>query len=558
MKHFSFLFAVLFLASSLLIAQDVFQRTSEIPTLEYEPGGGGFGNVVAGVDFDGDGLPEIYACNVNFIDRCEELIPRLYKFEWNPENSTWDMKWMGEAPVIRQNSWPALSWGDLDKDGKPEIIWGIVNFIDPPVNQSCPQDPNPNPYRILAYETVGDGSDDMGVSDGFGGFSPNAATTIVTEDGVNLRPIRFDIRDIDGDGTDEIIFCDRGGDYHYGIVSVDDIPDAGGGTETWTLEASGLGDANIPEGTSNYDFSIIGTTIYLFNSNGSISPVKYENSTWAALPVLNGVAENYGSFKGSVTADLDNDGTDEIILGGWDSPTKVFVLKQAGDTLQTIDIGNTIDVVTLNGAAKGDLDSDGNWDFVFGTRGSPASDPNNAVLRVEFQGGDITDPANYVSSIIDSLLVPNPDDGQGGQLDVVHIANIDGDADDEVLYTQGYTRGVTNDTTANLAIVELKHTPVSIEVVDTGIPAEFYLDQNYPNPFNPSTTIKFGITSEMVVGLKVYNVLGQEVMTLINRNTMGAGSYNVTFDASGLASGTYIYRLVAGDYTISKKMQLIK
>ncbi|MBU2491012.1 MAG: T9SS type A sorting domain-containing protein [Bacteroidetes bacterium] len=546
MKHFFNLFFVLLLTSTLILAQDVFQRTSEIPTLEYETGGGGFGGIVAGVDFDGDGLPEIYACNTNFIDRDGELVPRVYKFEWNESTSSWDNVWNATAPLELQNTWPAFTWGDLDKDGKPEIIWAPVNYS-----------PYPELPRILVYEYQGDGSDNMGVGDGFGGFTPNASTPIVSGDGVNLRPIKFEVKDIDGDGTNELIFCDRNTDYHYGILSVDDIPDAGGGTETWTLEASGVNDATLASSGNKYDFSIIGSTIYLFNSNGDVYPVKESNGSWAASPALTGVGENYGSFKGSVTADLDGDGTDEIILGGWDSPTKVFVLKQVGDTLQTIDIGNSIDVVTLNGAAKGDLDNDGKWDFVFGTRGSPASVPNNAMLRVEFQGGDISSPANYITSIIDSMLVPEPD-GAGGQIDVVAIGNIDGDSDDELVYTQGYTRGIANDTTANIAIVGLKHTPVSVELVEQNIPSEFYLDQNYPNPFNPSTTIKFGLTREMRVELKIYSVLGQEVMTLINKDIMTAGSYNVTFNASNLASGTYIYRLVAGDYAVSKKMQLIK
>jgi Secretion system C-terminal sorting domain/FG-GAP-like repeat len=528
-----------------LNAQDVFERSSTIHTLKYEPGGGGFGNIIAGVDFDGDGLPEIYACNTNFIDRDGELIPRLYKFEWNETTSSWDSVWGATAPLDFQNTWPALAWGDLDKDGKPEIYWAPVNYS-----------PYPDVARILVYESVGDGSDNMGVDDGFGGFLPNASTDIVSGDGINLRPIKFIVDDVDSDGTDELVFCERAGNYHYGVLSVDDVPDLGGGGEKWTLEASGLNDTALAG--VQYDFSIIGSTIYLFNSDGSISPVKYDNGSWMTMPALTGVAENYGSFKGSVTADLDNDGTDEIILGGWDNPTKVFVLKQAGDTLQTFDVsGSMKDIGTLNGAAVGDLDDDGHPDFVFGTRGSPASVPNNAILRVEFQGGDISDPANYTSAIIDSLLVPAPG-GTGGQLDVVAIGNLDGDAADEVVYTQGYTRGVANDTTADAAIVDLQHTMVSVKLADSNIPEQFYLNQNYPNPFNPSTTIQFGLSNEKVVELKVFNILGQEVMTLINGQLMKAGSYNVNFKASNLASGTYIYRLKAGNQVMSKKMILLK
>lgn len=550
MKRFYILFAVVFLASSLLTAQDVFHRTSSIPTLQYETGGGGFGGVVAGVDFDGDGRTEIYVCNTNFIDREGELIPRIYKFEWNESTGSWDSVWSATAPLTLQNTWPALTWGDLDKDGKPEIYWGPVNYS-----------PYPEVPRVLVYESAGDGSDNMGVDDGFGGFSPNASTPIASGDGINLRPIKFEVRDVDNDGTDELIFVERANSYQYGILSVSNIPDNGDGSETWTLEASGFGDPILSNTGAKYDFAVIGNVIYLFNGNGLIYPVKFANGTWTSLPAQHGVAEEYGSFKGSVTTDLDGDGTDEIILGGWDTPTKVFVLKQDGDTLKTVaavDLSTNFSLGTLNGAAGGDLDSDGKPDFVFGTRGNPASVPNNAVLRVEFQGGDISNPENYVSSLIDSLLVPAPG-GTGGQLDVVYMANIDGDSDDEVLYTQGYTRGVANDTTADLAIVELKHTPTAVREITRGeLPANIYLEQNYPNPFNPATTIRFGLSKSTNVTLKVYDILGREIAVLVNNEPMNAGKFEVKFDASNLASGTYIYKLKAGNNVVSKKMQLIK
>jgi len=533
-----------------LNAQDVFHRASTIHTLQYEPGGGGFGNFIAGVDWDKDGLPEIYAVNANYIDRDGELVPKIYKFEWNPTTTQWDSVWGAILPAQAQNTWIGLAWGDLDKDGKPELIWCPSNYPSPPV----PSLVNPNPLRIIVYEVVGDGSDNLGVDDGFGSFSPNASTTLVTENDYNLRPLQLKITDIDNDGTDEIIFCDQAADWHYGVVSVDNIPDNGDGSETWTVEANGLNDPNQAGMGSVYDCDIVGNTIYLFASSGLIYPVKVENGTYTSLPALTNVANEDGSFKGSVTSDLDNDGIPEIVLGSW-SNDKVYVLKQVADTLQTFEVGNCPNAGRLNGAAGGDLDNDGHPDFVFGTRS--ASTPNNAVYRVEFQGGDISDPANYEVSMIDSLLVPAPG-GTGGQLDVFAMGNVDGDPADEVIYTQGYTRGVANDTTADAAILDIISTPLSVKLVDNKIPDQFYLNQNYPNPFNPSTTIQFGVKKESVVELKIFNVLGQEITTLISGQLMKAGSYNVDFNASNLASGTYIYRLKAGNQVTSRKMVLLK
>lgn len=89
------------------------------------------------------------------------------------------------------------------------------------------------------------------------------------------------------------------------------------------------------------------------------------------------------------------------------------------------------------------------------------------------------------------------------------------------------------------------------------IPKEFALEQNYPNPFNPSTIIQYAVSSRQFVSLKVYDVLGNEVATLVNEY-QEPGRYKVEFDASALASGVYIYKLTAGSFTSSKKMMVVK
>ncbi len=81
--------------------------------------------------------------------------------------------------------------------------------------------------------------------------------------------------------------------------------------------------------------------------------------------------------------------------------------------------------------------------------------------------------------------------------------------------------------------------------------------QNYPNPFNPSTTFTFNIPANELVNLKVYDVMGNEVATLVNEEK-SAGSYSIEFDASKLASGTYFYKLQAGEKSEVRKMLLLK
>jgi hypothetical protein len=88
-------------------------------------------------------------------------------------------------------------------------------------------------------------------------------------------------------------------------------------------------------------------------------------------------------------------------------------------------------------------------------------------------------------------------------------------------------------------------------------PVVFKLEQNYPNPFNPATTIKFEIPERSSVLIKIYDILGSEVKTLINKE-MEAGWYSELFDASRYSSGIYICRMQAGNYMSTKKMIVLK
>jgi len=92
---------------------------------------------------------------------------------------------------------------------------------------------------------------------------------------------------------------------------------------------------------------------------------------------------------------------------------------------------------------------------------------------------------------------------------------------------------------------------------EPGTPAGFHLSQNYPNPFNPATTIEYTVKPTGPVSIKVFNMLGQDVATLVNGN-VGAGTYQVTFDGASLPSGVYMYRMQAGNYSESRKMVLLK
>jgi hypothetical protein len=101
------------------------------------------------------------------------------------------------------------------------------------------------------------------------------------------------------------------------------------------------------------------------------------------------------------------------------------------------------------------------------------------------------------------------------------------------------------------------HSAIGIQQISNEIPRQFQLKQNYPNPFNPVTNIEFDIAKTSNVDLVIFNSLGQVVSTLVNQE-LRAGSYKYDFNASGLPSGSYFYRLTAGDYVKTNKMILVK
>lgn len=104
---------------------------------------------------------------------------------------------------------------------------------------------------------------------------------------------------------------------------------------------------------------------------------------------------------------------------------------------------------------------------------------------------------------------------------------------------------------------ELNGSLIGITNYNTETPDKYYLKQNYPNPFNPSTKISFGIVKQGFVSIKIYNSIGREVATLVNEN-LKPGTYEASFRGDNLSSGVYFYKLIANDYSETKRMMLVK
>ena len=376
---------------------------------------GGFGNVVAGMDYDGDGFIEMYAVNNDWNDGNDgELIPTLYKYEY--VHGAWIKKWETIVPDIpAQNTWPVLIAGDWDNDGRGEVIWCPVNNLS---------DANPNPSRIVVYEFPGDStSDAMGVDNGDGSWKPNASWNMgITADKTEMRPFNGLLADVDSDGKKEFVFVERKKHYGWGVVGVDKIPDNGDGSEVWTMKMNGSN----PIG-SYRDLSLLNGNLVVFESlNNRI--LKINTATGDTISNQQG---GVFPWRSANTVDIDNDGNDEIVIGAYSGDRKGEVLllteDPSSDTLVTYTIANfaTATYKQISSIKAGDIDADSLMDFIVGFKYS------SRVERIEYQGGDITDPANYITTLLDPGLVETD---KQGQIDVIALANIDGDAADEVFF----------------------------------------------------------------------------------------------------------------------------
>ncbi len=124
------------------------------------------------------------------------------------------------------------------------------------------------------------------------------------------------------------------------------------------------------------------------------------------------------------------------------------------------------------------------------------------------------------------------------------------------LIYDGGTSGSNSDKVC-LDDVRVTRYPSTAVREESGVPVRFGLKQNYPNPFNPATNIGFELTQTAFTTLKVFNLLGQEVATLVNEQ-LSTGLYTATFSAGNLSSGMYIYKLTSGELTTTRQMLLVK
>jgi hypothetical protein len=249
----------------------------------------------------------------------------------------------------------------------------------------------------------------------------------------------------------------------------------------------------------------------------------------------------FGSGVGSTAGQSniikgDFDGDTDLDLITLETFSSVKFIKNQGNLNFT---SESISVAGAMGLAVMDYENDGDLDFL---TVNDRLEENGITVFLNDGIGNFTTRENcffpFASGLPRSVVASDFD--QDGKTDIAIVSSVDVGVDSLfVLYNLG--GGI-----------------VGIQEQETGeIPTSFSLAQNFPNPFNPTTTIQFSLPQAGDVTLKIYNLLGEEVKTLVNEYKE-LGNHSVQFNANSLASGIYFYRIQAGSFVETKKMILLK
>lgn len=522
---------------------------------------------ITGGDLDGDGMGEIYflagrgysATNPNI----DTYVPGLYVFEAMGDDDfgtapTSIYEFSGDLP----DRWRAedMIAMDVDGDGLDEVMFGN----------------NGSDNRYDNWYVIGVTGD---IGTGFEVF---------------VEEVRLSSR-----GTEDFDPVGRGGGSPYGMVPVD------------------------LDGDGGYEIVMHSWNAYNFTNAQAIGENLYEAPTETSENIFlqASAPDDHVAFFGCVMADIDQNGDGEVVCPNLQTGDASVINYEAGEDVLQITMDNIglgiIDGLSTLGIGAGDLDGDGQMEL-FGT-GPGYSDVNAFntsspawVSVAEYMGGDVEDPASYSAvqdlvsneapytafhtlitmagqdSTIDNFInATDPLDVTIGGSDpefaskFAYLGDVDGDGSNELAFgIQGvkdtlYTirevaadsfiveNAVINENRTFLRIVSGSGTGVNVEEDKIVLPSDYRLEGNYPNPFNPSTTIRFTLPIDKQISVRVYDVAGRLVKTLIDGQRYTQGTHQVTWDGTNqggaqVASGTYVYSLEYGNFRQSQTMVLVK
>ena len=347
---------------------------------------------------------------------------------------------------------------------------------------------------------------------------------------------------------------DGGGSWNGSIIGVGGAPTSGNTSEygqiinrDYAPYFTNFDQVNLtidPTGVSHVLCNGYGEGLYMGGTDTvNVFPMLYWNSAnqdWLAITdeemeapddgFGNTISDNYsGNAIGNAYGTIATSDNGQVVMAMWMGPEWTGTIGSSAYNIYPGDGGPySTPVYYTDIYYRVSEDGGATWGSVGKVQGDPNVHEEFPVLaqELEIHGNQAT--AHYIY-----YFDPIPGVGGTGQ-------NQENGFDaDGIWYYNSYTWTLT--------------TNIEDEIVVNN----FSLEQNYPNPFNPSTTIKYTLAEKSDVSLNIYDILGNEVATLVNA-TQKAGSYEVNFNASNLASGLYLYKIIAGNFVSTKKMMLLK
>jgi hypothetical protein len=622
-RIFTGLGLALALSASSVFAQDLEYLLTVPPSDDYFAGytvgiHSGARDVSGPHDLDGDGQYEVLVSDYTGGGRVHVVENR------GPD--TWELVWSTPAldSTATTNNIRAISAGDLDGDGNGEIYFlGGRNYSETNPNI----DNLPPGLYAFEYTGEDDNYGDLPASIyEFGDHLPNRwrAEQIVVQDvdGDGFDELMF-ANNASDNPDDNWYVISVTGDIGSGFEAwveelrlssrVDDFdPASRGGGSPYGMVAADF------DGDGSYEISMHSWNYYNFTNADVTGPDTYvaPDSNASNVFLQATFPDDHVAFFGCAVADVDGNGDDEVFCPNLTTAAVSVINYEEGEdpleiTADNVAVG-VIPSLTALGIGTGDLDQDGLVE-IYGSGPSytgssfAAGNPPNFVRVAEFLGGDPEDPANYaaetlpVDAAFDMMAFDEIRRDSAGVTETYYESGVQGpefvskfaylgDADmdgnnelaigfqgvddstyviDEVWSDQdtAYVRTVVsatvNENRTFMRVVSGSGVKVSIEDERIILPNDYRLSANYPNPFNPSTAFSFTLPLDKRVSVKVFDVSGRLVTTLIDNELRSEGVHQVTWNGTNaagaaVASGTYLYTLEYGNFRQTRSMVLLK